>query len=295
MVRAVTAREQGTGSRIRAELHPGDRAGLLLLRLGLGGVLVWFGAAELHDPSSWAVFVPKMFDAVQAPLMFVHATALLVTGALLFVGMFHRLAAWLGGLILLAILGALAMTGTIDSVFVRDVGLACGAFALALSPTAAEIPGVDRWLAQRPHRGYAVPAVSYAVLLAAVVGLLAATAAPSGGSSKALNNLGGMNGLSTLGGSPSGGAGSGGSGSGSAPSLGGGTALGGASNGGSSAAPNGGTARGSSGSSTSSLGTSSLGTSSAGTSATGSSGSGASASSSGLGSLGAMAPSSTGP
>ena len=287
MVRAVTAREQGTGSRIRAELHPGDRAGLLLLRLGLGGVLVWFGAAELHDPSSWAVFVPKMFDAVQAPLMFVHATALLVTGALLFVGMFHRLAAWLGGLILLAILGALAMTGTIDSVFVRDVGLACAAFALALSPTAAEIPGVDRWLAQRPHRGYAVPAVSYAVLLAAVVGLLAATAAPSGGSSKALNNLGGMNGLSTLGGSPSGGTSAGGSGSGSAPSLGGGTALGGASNGASSAgsnpAPDGGTAGGSSGSSAS------------GASASGSSGSGASASSSGLGSLGAMAPSSTGP
>jgi len=286
VVRAVTAREQGTGSRIRAELHPGDRAGLLLLRLGLGGVLVWFGAAELHDPSSWAVFVPKMFDAVQAPLMFVHATALLVTGALLFVGMFHRLAAWLGGLILLAILGALAMTGTIDSVFVRDVGLACAAFALALSPTAAEIPGVDRWLAQRPHRGYAVPAVSYAVLLAAVVGLLAATAAPSGGSSKALNNLGGMNGLSTLGGSPSGGTSAGGSGSGSAPSLGGGTALGGASNGASSAGSNpapDGAAGGSSGSSAS------------GASTSGSSGSGASASSSGLGSLGAMAPSSTGP
>ncbi len=202
----MSARAQDTGSRSRAVLHPGDRAGLLLLRLGLGGVLVWFGAAELHDPSSWAVFVPKLFDPVQAPLMFLHATALLVTGALLFAGMFHRLAAWLGGLILLAILGALAMTGTVDSVFVRDVGLACGAFALALSPTAAQLPGVDRWLAQRPQRGYVVPALSYAVLLAAVVGVLAATAAPTTGSSTALNNLGGMGGLSTVGSAPSGGA-----------------------------------------------------------------------------------------
>ncbi len=275
MVRAVTAREQDTGPRSRAVLHPGDRAGLLLLRLGLGGVLVWFGAAELHDPSSWAVFVPKLFDPVQAPLMFLHATALLVTGALLFVGMFHRVTAWLGGLILLAILGALAMTGSIDSVFVRDVGLACAAFALALSPTAAQLPGVDRWLAQRPHRGYAVPAVSYAVLLAAVVGLLAATAAPTGGSSKALNNLGGMSGLSTLGGSPAGVAGSG-----SAPSTGGGTALGGASNGGA--------VGGSSSSSTSSSSTT-------GSSTTGASTTSASTSSSGLGSLGATASSSTGP
>lgn len=255
----MTAREQDMGPPSRVALQPGDRAGLLLLRLGLGGVLVWFGAAELHDPSSWAVFVPKMFDAVQAPLMFVHATALLVTGALLFVGMFHRIAAWLGGLILLAILGALAMTGTIDSVFVRDVGLACGAFALALAPTAAQLPGIDRWLAQHPHRGYAVPAVSYAVLLAAVVGLLAVTAVPSGGSSKALANLGGMNGLSTLGGTSSGGPG----GCGSTPSA----SAGGAAGGTSCASPS-----GSSASSTS-----------------------ASASSSGLRSLGASASGSTGP
>ncbi len=264
----MTAREQDTGPRSRAVLHPGDRAGLLLLRLGLGGVLVWFGAAELHDPSSWAVFVPKIFDPVQAPLMFVHATALLVTGALLFVGMFHRIAAWLGGLILLAILGALAMTGTIDSVFVRDVGLACGAFALALAPTAAQLPGVDRWLAGRPHRGYTVPAVSYAVLLAAVVGLLAVTAIPTGGSSKALNNLGGMNGLSALGASSSAGPGTCG------PSTSSGSA-GGAAGSTTCASP--------SGSSVSGVSTSSA------------SASGASASSSGLGSLGATASGSTGP
>ena len=258
----MTAREQDTGPQSRAVLHPGDRAGLLLLRLGLGGVLVWFGAAELHDPSSWAVFVPKMFDPVQAPLMFVHATALLVTGALLVVGMFHRIAAWLGGLILLAILGALAMTGTIDSVFVRDVGLACAAFALALAPTAAQLPGVDRWLAERPQRGYTVPAVSYAVLLAAVVGLLAMTAIPTGGSSKALSNLGGMNGLSTLGASSSGTATCG-------------PATSSASAGG---AP----------------GSTTCASPSSGSSTSGASTSGASAASSGLGSLGATASGSTG-
>ncbi|MEJ2357138.1 MAG: hypothetical protein P8Y13_03535 [Deinococcales bacterium] len=273
MERTVTVREQDTGPRSRAVLHPGDQTGLLLLRLGLGGVLVWFGAAELHDPSSWAVFVPKMFDPVQAPLMFVHATALLVTGALLFAGMFHRVAAWLGGLILLAILGALAMTGAIDSVFVRDVGLACAAFALALSPTAAQLPGVDRWLAHRPRRGYAVPAVSYAILLAAVVGVLAATAVPTSGSSTALSNLGGAGGLSSLGGSPAGGA----------SSTGSGTGLGGAALGGSSGA---GAASGS---------TSTSGSRSPSSASSASAAPGASASSStGLASLGAPGPSGSG-
>lgn len=197
----MTAREQSAGPRKGAELHRGDVYGLLLLRLGLGGVLVWFGAAELHNPGAWAVFVPKMFAPVMVPLMFVHATALLVVGALLVAGMFHRLAAWLGGLILAAILGALALNGSVDSVFVRDVGLACASFALALAPSARLLPGVDQWLAGRSLRGYAVPALSYGVLVAAVVGVLAATAVPSTGNAAALNNLGGMGGLSTLGGS----------------------------------------------------------------------------------------------
>ncbi len=196
-----TTRAQGTGPLRRAELHPGDIAGLLLLRVGLGGVLVWFGAAELHSPGAWAVYVPHMFHAVESPLMFVHATMLLLTGAFLAVGMFHRLAAWLGGLILLAILGALVLTGAIDSVFVRDIGLAAAAFALALSPTAARLPGIDRWLATRPQRAYLVPALSYAALLAVVVGVLAATSVSPSGSSQALSNLGGINGgVSTLGG-----------------------------------------------------------------------------------------------
>lgn len=220
----MIAREQAAGPTSRVELHPGDRAGLLLLRLGLGGVLVWFGAAELHSPGAWTVYVPHMFHAVQTPLMFVHATALLVAGAFLAVGLFHRLAAWLGGLILLAILGALILTGAVDSVFVRDIGLAAGAFALALSPTAARLPGVDRWLAARPQRSAALPALSYAALLAVVVGVLAATSVHSSGSSQALGNLGGLNGPSSLG-APSGAASSTGASPSASKALGG---LGGA-------------------------------------------------------------------
>lgn len=215
----MTAREQSTEPRRGAGLHPGDVYGLLLLRLGLGGVLVWFGAAELHNPGAWAVFVPKVFTPVLAPLMFLHATALLVVGALMVVGMFQRLAALLGGLILAAILGALAMNGSVDSVFVRDVGLACGSFALALAPSMRLVPGIDRLLAGRSLRGYLVPALSYGALLAVAVTALAVTAVPSRGTAAAFNDLGGMNGLSSLGGS-AGSSGGGGLalGGGSAPS-----------------------------------------------------------------------------
>jgi len=284
-------REQGTGLDNRAEAHLGDVAGLLLLRLGLGGVLVWFGAAELHSPGAWSVYVPKMFHAVQSPLMFVHATLLLVTGAFLAVGMFHRFAAWLGGLILLAILGALVLTGAVDSVFVRDVGLAAAAFALALSPTAARLPGVDRWLAERPQRGYVLPALSYTALLAVVVGVLAATSVSSGGSSQAFNDLGGLSGASSVGGVSSGG--SSGSGLGG---LGGGSGTGGSGTGGSGT---GGTlSGGSSPSGSSESGSSQAGSSQAGSSQAGSSGSrsssGSASGSSSLGSIGALAPSGSG-
>lgn len=271
----MTAREQGTELGGRVALHAGDRYGLLLLRVGLGGVLVWFGAAELHDPASWAVFVPKMFHPVLAPLMFVHATSLLVAGALLVVGMFHRVAAWLGGLILLAILGALVLTGSVDSVFVRDVGLAAAAFALALSPTARRAPGIDSWLAARPRSQYAVPAVSYGVVLAACVTVLALTAVPLNSSSaSAMSNLGSASGLSVLGGS-----------SGSKPSASSGAA--GVSLGGSAGTATSG-CKSSSSSSAAACGGQATGKGSSG-------GSAASASAGGLGSLGAVSSSGSHP
>ena len=177
---------------VREPTRPGaDAVGFLILRLGIGAVLVWFGAAELHDPSSWTVFFPHGLDAVRAPLMLVHATFLLVVGGLLIVGLAQRVAAWLAALLLLAVLGALAWNGAFDSVFVRDIGLAAAALGLAAAPSAVLAPGLDRWMAGREGGAGRWAAASTLMLLAVAVVVLSVTAEPQSGN---LDRLGGVGG-----------------------------------------------------------------------------------------------------
>jgi uncharacterized membrane protein YphA (DoxX/SURF4 family) len=187
-------------------LHRQDAWALLVLRLGLASVMLWFGIAELHDPASWAVFVPHFLDAWRDPLMLVHASLLLGTGAFLLVGLFQRLAAALAGLLLLAVLGSLLANGAVDSVFVRDIGLATAAAALALSPSAARVASVDRYLADAGPRRRLSSTLSYTAVVIAVAVALASTSVPAAGpGASAFHDLGGVGGA--LGGASGGGLG----------------------------------------------------------------------------------------
>ncbi len=189
-------------------LHRQDAWALLVLRLGLASVMLWFGIAELHDPASWAVFVPHFLDAWRDPLMLVHASLLLGTGAFLLVGLFQRLAAALAALLLLAVLGSLLANGAVDSVFVRDIGLAAAAAALALSPSAARVASVDRYLADAGPRRRLSSTLSYTAVVIAVAVALASTSVPAAGpGASAFHDLGGVGGA--LGGGSGGGLGGG--------------------------------------------------------------------------------------
>ncbi len=181
----------------RTPLRAGDAAAFLLLRLGVGGVLLWFGAAELHDPGSWSVFFPHGLDAVREPAMFVHATLLFATGALLILGLFQRASAAMASLLLLGVLAALVWNGALDSVFVRDIGLVAAAMALVVSTSAAAAPGLDRVLAHRDGRVRRRTALSTAAVVALSVVGLAATAVPENTS---MAQLGGIGGASLFGG-----------------------------------------------------------------------------------------------
>lgn len=189
-------------------IRPADAWAFLVLRVGLAAVLLWFGIAELHDPASWAVFVPHFLSPWRAPLMALHATLLLASGAFLLVGLLQRAAAGLGALLLLVVLGSLLVNGAVDSVFVRDIGLAAAAAALALSPSATRVASVDALLADARVRRRTASAVGYAVMVVAVAGVLAATAVPDAGASSAsVHDLSGIGSGGFASGGLSGGAG----------------------------------------------------------------------------------------
>lgn len=174
-------------------LRPQDAWAFLVLRVGMAAVLLWFGIAELHDPASWAVFVPHFLSPWRAPLMALHATLLLASGAFLLIGLLQRASAALGALLLLVVLGSLLVNGAVDSVFVRDIGLAAAAAALALSPSAARVASLDALLADARVRRRATSAIGYAVLVVAVAGVLAATAVPDAGpASASVHDLSGI-------------------------------------------------------------------------------------------------------
>ncbi|TAJ16040.1 DoxX family protein [Patescibacteria group bacterium] len=106
--------------------------GLLVLRLGLASVFLWFGFSQLTNGIAWVAWVPEW--AVQLlhipPAMIVLGNGLfeVIAGALLALGFFVRPVA-----VLLAIHTAIIVFEIgFTAIGVRDFGLLTGLIALAL-------------------------------------------------------------------------------------------------------------------------------------------------------------------
>ncbi len=117
-----------------------DRNGArhLLMRVGLGFVLAWFGIQELRNPSEWAVFVPS-FVSDHAPvavndLILLHGFLLLVAAAAIVLGLVYLLGCLLAvGLVVDIILG-LWLDGGVSDLVIRDIGLLALTGALTIDP-----------------------------------------------------------------------------------------------------------------------------------------------------------------
>lgn len=120
--------------RARAAASPAQRDAIrvLVARLGLGFVLIWFGVGELWQPAQWTGYIPGFLHALpQTPMILVHGYVLFAVGALLVLGLWTRPMAIVSCLILLSIVGTLMLNGGGTSLYIRDIGL------LALSVTVA--------------------------------------------------------------------------------------------------------------------------------------------------------------
>lgn len=105
-----------------------DDARHLVLRLGLGFVLGWFGTQELHSPSEWGVFVPSFVGSISPvsvdDLILLHGFLLLIACGSVVLGLAYRP----GCMLAMALLGEIIFGlwwdgGGISDLVVRDIGL----------------------------------------------------------------------------------------------------------------------------------------------------------------------------
>lgn len=106
--------------------------GLYLLRFGLVGVYIYFGFAQLQDPSSWLGVVPSWatslsgLDAVT--IVYMNAVFEIVFAILLAVGAWSKWVSYILGVHL----GIITITLGFNSAGVRDFGLTMATFAHGL-------------------------------------------------------------------------------------------------------------------------------------------------------------------
>lgn len=109
-----------------------NQTGLLILRLGLASVFLWFGFSQLLDGIAWVSWVPAWAVALlhMPPAMIVLANGLfeVVCGALLATGLWVRFVAP----ILAIHLAVITLDIGLTAIGVRDFGLTLATIALAL-------------------------------------------------------------------------------------------------------------------------------------------------------------------
>lgn len=115
-----------------------DGARHLLMRLGLGFVMAWFGVQELRGPSEWAVFVPRFIVDISPigvnDLILIHGFLLVLAAVSVVVGLFYLPGTLLAmGLVADIVFGLWVNDGFNDLV-IRDIGLFGLAAALAADP-----------------------------------------------------------------------------------------------------------------------------------------------------------------
>ena len=104
--------------------------GMLLLRIGLGSVFLWFGIDKFIHPNIWVSYIPQWFPMMMPVSAFILLLGIVETlvGTLVLLGLFTRIAAGVSAFMLIPIIISLG----VNEIGVRDFGL----FLLALGVSA---------------------------------------------------------------------------------------------------------------------------------------------------------------
>ncbi len=125
--------------------------GLLILRIGIGGVFLLFGIDKLQAPSNWIIYLPSQLGQFIQSSGFLTVIQFLriqgfveaALGVQILLGCMTRWSAAASSLALAAIVYCIGL----DQIGIRDTGLLSAALAIAILG-----PGdwsVDAWLSRR--------------------------------------------------------------------------------------------------------------------------------------------------
>ncbi|MBI5456146.1 DoxX family membrane protein [Candidatus Kaiserbacteria bacterium] len=114
-------------------MRPSPQWGLLVVRVGLAGVLLWFGAQQLLHAADWVGYVPAYATSLSGlsavTIVLANGSAEIAFGLLLLLGLFTRISALIMGVHLALI----ALSLGLNQIGVRDWGLAAALFGLAIA------------------------------------------------------------------------------------------------------------------------------------------------------------------
>jgi len=109
-----------------------ETIGLLLLRLGLGGVFLVFGIDKFFHPKLWSAYMPPWFSGILPIELFTFIYLLgvfeIIVGVLVLIGLYTRSAAIISAAFLLGIIASLGF----NDIVIRDAGLLFLALGIAV-------------------------------------------------------------------------------------------------------------------------------------------------------------------
>lgn len=116
--------------------------GITIIRIGIAGVLLWFGVQQLLHSADWVGYVPTYATSLSGisaqTIVLANGSAEIAFGLMILFGVFTRIAAFLMAVHLALIAFSLGNT----PVGIRDWGLAAAAFGLVF--TGAGALGLDK-------------------------------------------------------------------------------------------------------------------------------------------------------
>src|SRR3989344_118217 len=103
----------------------------IILRIGIGLVIIYFGLQQISDPSAWTAYLPRWIENLPvSDINFVYLNGYfeLIFGALLILGFQTRIVSFLLSLHMLGIV----LTVGYNEIGVRDFGIFVAVFAVFL-------------------------------------------------------------------------------------------------------------------------------------------------------------------
>jgi uncharacterized membrane protein YphA (DoxX/SURF4 family) len=113
-----------------------QKTSLVVLRLGIGAVMIWFALQQLNDPAAWVSYLPPWTQSLpvsQIGFVYLNGWFEITFGTLMIVGFYTRIVAFFLAIHLLGIVYTLGYNQT----GVRDFGLSIALLAISLYGTSA--------------------------------------------------------------------------------------------------------------------------------------------------------------